>query len=389
MRTTIRTLVWWLSVVSCLLLALPSAGAASQVQISNERRINFNDSWRFFKGEAEGAEQPGFDDSKWTELRLPHDWAIEGPFDPKLNPHTGALPIFGTGWYRKAFTLPDNAKDRYFRIEFDGAMSNAHVWLNGHELGSRPYGYIGFAFDLTPYLHFGNEENVLAVRLTPEDHSSRWYPGAGIYRNVWLTITGPVHVAHWGTYVTTSDAANGSAAVTVKTSIQNELGEAASIKLQTSILDASGRRVALTETPGSVAPANSNTLHTTLAIAKPQRWGVGHPYLYTLVSEVIGQDGVLDRYLTPFGVRAIKFDKEKGFLLNGRAMKLHGVCLHHDLGTLGAAVDRRATERQHQIMKAAGVNAVRTSHNPPSPEPTDYADRLALVVMEEAFDIWR
>lgn len=390
MNTLVRS---WQAVLLILFLFAFSmivvATAASSNVDSRQRRIRFNDGWLFLNAAADGAERPNFDDSQWREVRLPHDWAIEGSVDPKLNPHTGALPISGTGWYRKTFTVSNDLRGRFFTIEFDGAMANAHVWINGDELGGRPYGYSSFAFDLTPHLRFDGQKNVLAVRLTPEDHSSRWYPGAGIYRNVWLTITGPVHVAHWGTYVTTSDAANGSAAVTVKTSIQNELGEAASIKLQTSILDASGRRVALTETPGSVAPANSNTLHTTLAIAKPQRWGVGHPYLYTLVSEVIGQDGVLDRYLTPFGVRAIKFDKEKGFLLNGRAMKLHGVCLHHDLGTLGAAVDRRATERQLQIMKAAGVNAVRTSHNPPSPELLEYADRLGLVVMDEAFDMWR
>ena len=156
---------------------------------------------------------------------LPHDWAIEGPFDPQQNPHTGALPIFGTGWYRKSFTLPASAKGRYFAIEFDGAMSNARVWLNGQELGGRPYGYIGFAFDLTPYLHFGAQENVLAVRLTPEDHSSRWYPGAGIYRNVWLDVTGPVHVAHWGTYVTTPEVTDDKATVAVKTEVRNRTGQ--------------------------------------------------------------------------------------------------------------------------------------------------------------------
>src|SRR5215472_18811247 len=188
----IRTIIAGLLAVSVCPVAISSAAVATHVQISNERRISFNHGWRFFKGEAEGAEQPSFDDSKWTEVRLPHDWAIDGPFDPKLNPHTGALPIFGTGWYRKAFVLPENLKDHYWAIEFDGAMSNAHVWLNGHELGSRPYGYIGFAFDLTPYLHVGDAENVIAVRLETEQESSRWYPGAGIYRNVWLDITSSV-----------------------------------------------------------------------------------------------------------------------------------------------------------------------------------------------------
>src|SRR5665213_2119339 len=162
------------------------AVAAPSMIRSEKRRISFNDDWRFFKGDSDGAEKPGFDDSKWAQVRLPHDWAIEGPFDRTLNPHTGALPISGTGWYRKTCTLAAAFDGRYVTVEFDGAMSNSRVWLNGHELGGRPYGYIGFAFDLTPMLLLEGQENVLAVRLTPEDRSSRWYPGAGIYRNVWL-----------------------------------------------------------------------------------------------------------------------------------------------------------------------------------------------------------
>ena len=183
----------------------PALFAATAVTPGNQRRVSFNEGWRFFKGEAQGAERPDFQDGAWTQVRLPHDWAIDGPFDSKLNPHTGALPIFGTGWYRKSFTLPASAKGRYISVEFDGAMYNSTVWINGHELGGRPYGYIGFSFDLTPYLQYGAGTNVMAVRLTPEDHSSRWYPGAGIYRNVWLDITGPLHVARWGTYVTTPE----------------------------------------------------------------------------------------------------------------------------------------------------------------------------------------
>ncbi len=173
-------------------------------QLKHERRIRFNDDWRFFKGEAAGAENPGFDDAKWRALALPHDWAIEGPFDRSYNANTGGLPVSGTGWYRKHFVLPAGAKGRQFSVEFDGAMSNAHVWLNGHEIGERPYGYSSFTLDLTPYLRWDGD-NVLAVRLKPEPDASRWYPGAGIYRNVWLTMTGPVHVAHWGTYLTTPD----------------------------------------------------------------------------------------------------------------------------------------------------------------------------------------
>ncbi len=361
----------------------------TQVRVSNERRTSFNEGWRFLKAEAEGAQNPAFDDSKWTEVRLPHDWAIAGPFDPKLNPHTGALPISGTGWYRQTFTVPEKLKGRYFTIEFDGAMSNAHVWLNGQELGGRPYGYIGFAFDLTPQLHFGGEKNVIAVRLTPEENSSRWYPGAGIYRNVWLDITGPVHVARWGTYVTTPSVSDDQASVAVKTELRNRLDHEAKVGLRTSIVDSDGKRVGQSTEQSTIPAGGSRTVATILSIPHPQRWGVDHPYLYTVVSEVMQGDQVVDTSNTPLGVRTVQFDKEKGLLLNGRYLKLHGVCLHHDLGALGAAVSRRATERQLQIMKAAGVNAVRTSHNPPSPELLEFADRLGLLVLDEAFDMWR
>jgi len=362
--------------------------AATPVPVSGERRLAFNDGWRFFKGEAAGAERPDFADAAWRTVQLPHDWAIEGPFDSKLNPHTGALPIFGTGWYRKSFTLPAGAANRFYSIEFDGAMSNARVWLNGHELGGRPYGYIGFSFDLTPYLRFDGD-NVIAVRLTPEDHSSRWYPGAGIYRNVWLDVTGPQHVARWGTYVTTPEVSGEKATIAVKTELRNRAGSAATVALRTSVLDADGKSVAQTSSQATLAAGGSSTESASLSLAHPQRWDIDRPYLYTLVSEVLDGQRVVDRYTTPFGVRTIAFDKTQGFLLNGRKIKLQGVCNHADLGALGMAVNRRATERQLQIMKAAGVNAIRTSHNPPSPELLEFCDRLGLVVMDEAFDMWR
>jgi beta-galactosidase len=366
-----------------------AAGAAPALVWHGERRLEFNDGWRFHKGEAPGAEQAGFDDSQWRTVRLPHDWAIEGPFDAHLDPHTGALPVFGTGWYRKSFTLPENAKGRYFRIEFDGAMANSTVWINGQELGGRPYGYIGFSFDLTPYLVFGGQTNVVAVRLTPEDNASRWYPGAGIYRNVWLDVTGPVHVGQWGTYVTTPRVTDGEAAVAVKTEIQNQSAAEAKVTLRTSIVDPAGKAAGRTEAMATIAAGATATVPQNVTVAHPQRWDVEHPARYTLVSEIVVNGRVADRYTTPFGIRTIGFDKEKGFLLNGRVMKLQGVCLHHDLGALGAAVNRRATERQLEIMKAGGVNAIRTSHNPPSPELLEYCDRLGLVVMDEAFDMWR
>jgi beta-galactosidase len=395
-----------------LSLSLPAFNAAAtpeasdQVQIRDERRIRFTSDWRFFKGEAAGAEAPEFNDSAWRSLALPHDWAIEGPFDKKHDPNTGGLPISGTGWYRKHFILREISKGRHFSIEFDGAMSNAHVWLNGKELGSRPYGYASFAFDLTPHLRWDGD-NVLAVRLTPEPQSSRWYPGAGIYRNVWLTVTGPVHVAHWGTYVTTPEVTKAKATVAIATEIQNDGATGTGAQIVTTIRDAGGHEVARDSRGGEGPMVGSGTLSHTfntgvqvpaggkqtaaqkLEVANPHRWDMDDPYLYSAVTEIRQGGKVVDRYVTPFGIRTLEFSREKGFLLNGRYRKLNGVCNHHDLGALGAAVNRRATERQLQIMQQMGVNAIRTSHNPPSPELLELCDRMGLVVMDESFDMWR
>ena len=383
---------FWKVLFTCVLALFASvgtsSGARSEVNIGDERRISFNDGWRFFLGEAAGAEQPGFADASWREVQLPHDWAIEGPFDMKYNPHCGGLPFYGVAWYRKVFTLPEKAKDRFYSIEFDGAMANSRVWLNGKELGGRPYGYIDFALDLTPHLHFGAQENILAVRLAPEDQSSRWYPGAGIYRNVWLDVTGPVHVARWGTYITTPDVSADKAAVAIRTEIQNRGSQPARVTLETSIVDADGKTVNRAATDQTIAAAGKQSAEQKIDITKPQRWGINRPYLYRAVSVVRDGKRELDRYVTPFGVRTIEFDVQKGFLLNGRHLKLQGVCNHHDLGALGAAVNRRATERQLQIMKSMGVNAIRTSHNPPSPELLEFCDKLGLLVMDEAFDMW-
>lgn len=392
----IKNVMRRIEIIAMCLLTVPALMTAANtpppatVKISAERRINFDASWRFYKGAAEGTEKPDFDDSKWRLLRLPHDWAIEGPFDPNLNPSTGALPVSGTGWYRKSFLLPANAQGRIFTIVFDGAMSNSTVWLNGEELGGRPYGYSSFFFDLTPHLHFGAQANVLAVRLAPEPDSSRWYPGAGIYRNVWLDVTAPVHVAEWGTYVTTPQVNDEQATVAVKTEVRNQSGKEANVEVRQTILDSSGKPVSKGGAATVAVSAHATrSIPVNLTVANPQRWDMDHPYLYTLLTEIVDGQRVIDKYSTPFGIRTIAFDRDKGFLLNGKARKLRGVCLHHDLGALGAAVNRRATERQIEILKAAGVNAIRTSHNPPSPELLELSDRMGLVVMDEAFDMWR
>jgi beta-galactosidase len=373
----------------CLVAGSMVAASVTSVTASGERRQNFNEGWRFFKGEAPGAEKPDFADSQWRTVRLPHDWAIEGPFDRNANPHTGALPIYGTGWYRKTFTMPAGAKDRRVWIEFDGAMSNSTVWLNGHLLGGRPYGYIGFGFDLTRYLRYGSEENVIAVRLTPEDRSSRWYPGAGIYRNVWLDVTGPVHVARWGTYVTTPQVTDEKAMVSAKIEVTNAADRSAEAMVQNTVLDSAGKAVSKNTNTISIPAGGSQTVSTSITVSRPQRWDVDHPNMYSLVTEIVDGGRVVDRYITPFGIRTIAFDHDKGFLLNGRKLKIQGVCNHHDLGALGAAVNRRAIERQLQIMKSAGVNALRSSHNPPAPEVLEYCDRMGVLVMDESFDMWK
>jgi len=368
----------------CAALAL----LASSLLTAADRRTSFDENWRFSKGDAPGADQPAFDDSSWRKLDLPHDWAIEGPFDKQFNPGTGGLPVFGVAWYRKHFSIPADARRKFYSVEFDGVMSNSQVFLNGHDIGGRPYGYSSFEVDLTPYLNLG-AENVLAVRLNPEVDSSRWYPGAGIYRNVWLVVTGAVHVAHWGTYLTTPNVSDSSATVSLRTEVRNRGKQPAQVTVETRILDASGRQESTQSGQYSIPAGGTQTVNQSLKVANPQRWDISHPYLYQAVTKVMSDDVALDTYTTPFGIRTIEFKRDKGFLLNGRVLKLRGVCNHHDLGSLGTAVNRRAVERQLQIMQSMGVNAIRTSHNPPSPELLEYCDRLGLLVMDEAFDMWR
>jgi beta-galactosidase len=379
-----------------LLAAAACSGATPRPTIAQDSpahrdrdRASFDRDWRFHKGEVAGGEQPGVDDSTWRSLDLPHDWAIEGPFDRRYNPQTGGLDVAGVGWYRKHFRLPSSERGRHYSIELDGAMAYARVFLNGRDLGTRPYGYIGFAFDLTPYLAFGETENVVAVRLAPEADASRWYPGAGIYRHVWLESTTDVHVARWGTFVTTPDVSEGRAHVVVRTELRNHRTTAARVTLQTTVLDADGRAVAEVQSDRLVLPQASEAADAGVDIPRPRRWDVQDPYLYSVRSVVREGERIVDDQTTTFGVRTIAFDKSKGFLLNGRPLKLHGVCMHHDLGALGTAVNAHAIERQLRTMKEMGANAVRTSHNPPAPELLDACDRLGLLVMDEAFDMWR
>ena len=324
-------------------------------------------------------------------LNLPHDWSIEGEFSEK-NPAGfggGALPG-GIGWYRKTFTLPATANGKSVFIDFDGVYRNSEVWINGHYLGKRPYGYISFEYELSPYLNYGNQKNVIAVKVdNSQQPNSRWYSGSGIYRNVWLTTVDKLHVDHWGTYITTPRVSEESATISIETFVRNASANTQSFTLRTIIYDANGKEVARTESKHELAKgANAEAPHQ-LTVNRPVLWSIENPYLYRAVSRIEAGGKLIDAYETPFGIRYFAFDREKGFFLNGKRVKINGVCDHHDLGALGAAVNTRALERQLEMLKAMGVNGIRTSHNPPAPELLELADRMGFIVMDEAFDMWK
>lgn len=346
----------------------------------------FTKNWRFFNDKAPGAQKAEFDDSKWRTLDLPHDWAIEGPFSSDYNARCGGLPFHGTGWYRKSFTADPSWKGKTVRILFDGAMNEATVWINGYELGMHPFGYMGFEYDMSKYLNY-DKENVISVRLTPRDLSSRWYPGAGLYRYVWLKVDEPIHVGQWGTFVTTPDVSDEDAVVQVMTNVVNKNDVAKTVVVRHQVLDPKGKVVAKCEDKITVPALGEKESGTYTHVANPQRWDLDTPVLYSLRTEVVAEGKVMDTYDTPFGIRTIRFTPE-AFYLNNKKVRFNGVCLHHDNGPLGSAINYRADERKLQIMKDMGVNAIRTSHNPVAPHFLDICDRLGLVVLDEAFDEW-
>ena len=374
------------------------------LQLFGQREIILLDkSWKFHKGEVDKASQPGFDDAAWQIVTVPHDWAISGPFDKNADAQTvmvtadgerkpalrtgrtGSLPWPGVGWYRKEFFIPAKAKTKKCFIEFDGAMSHAIVFLNGEKIGEWPYGYSSFSFELTDKIRFG-EKNILAVRLENFEESSRWYPGAGIYRNVRLVLTQPVHIRHWGTFVSTPTITPTQAIIKVKTEIEVQDTGNKNIGIETSIRSLSGKELA--HNKKTLLPGET-TVTQSLDIYNPLLWNIETPWLYTVVSKLT-VDGVLsDIYKTPFGIRAISFDNNNGFFLNNKKVRIQGVCLHHDLGPLGIAINYRALERQLEMLKEMGCNAIRTSHNPPAPELLELCDKMGFVVMDEAFDEWK
>ena len=350
---------------------------------------NFDSGWRFSLQASDEASSVSFDDSNWRLLNLPHDWAVEGSFSQNNPAGTGggALPG-GIGWYRKTFMLHGTPVGRHYFIDFDGVYMNSKVFLNGHLLGERPYGYISFQYELTPYLNC-NGKNVIAVKVDNEKQpNSRWYSGCGIYRHVYWTETEDVHVAHWGTQITTPTVSSAQATVNIRVTIKNENGQKGSARITNSILNSSGKLVA-TESGNLVLdgkPAAENV--QTVTIANPSLWGITHPHIYTVKTMVQIGNRIVDNYTSTFGIRTFKFDAQTGFSLNGESLKLNGVCNHHDLGCLGAAIHEAALYRQLKILKEMGCNAIRCTHNPPAPELLAMCDTMGFIVMDEAFDMW-
>lgn len=337
--------------------------------------------------------ETSYDDSAWRSLNLPHDWGIAGPFEQSYPGGTGKLPWWGAGWYRKHFEIAAAEAGGRIYLDVDGAMSYAMVWLNGQFVGGWPYGYSSWRMDLTPYIRFG-AQNVIAIRLDNPRDSSRWYPGGGIYRNVWLVRASPVHVGHWGVYVTTPEVCNEAATVKIQVKVDNDSGSDSPVLVENEIYelktnDERGKAVASIETDGlDVAAHRSSLCVAQVHFNDPKLWSLETPSRYVVVTSILQNGKISDRCETPFGIRTMEFTATNGFLLNGRRVQIKGVCDHHDLGAIGTAVNVRALQRQIEILQQMGCNAIRTSHNPPAPELLDLCDKMGMLVMDESFDCW-
>ncbi|NIJ44849.1 beta-galactosidase [Wenyingzhuangia heitensis] len=353
---------------------------------AQRERSSFNENWKFArfgampdgttKTEPKDLDEVNFDDHEWRALNLPHDWGIEGPFRADLPNQTGKLPWAGIGWYRKVFTATKSDLSKKVFIEFDGSMSNTSVYVNGGYVGDWAYGYTSFQFEISRYLKAGN--NTIAVRLNNKPDSSRWYPGGGIYRNVWLTKTNKTHIAHWGTFVTTPKVSENEATVSIETEIA---GDKKGIQLLHEVFTIENNPVKVAEQKVPYfKPSN-------IKIKNPKLWNLETPNLYTVKTTLSKNGKVVDVYTSTFGIRSIKYNKD-GFFLNGKKTVMNGVCQHHDLGPMGAAVNVRGMERQIEILKSFGVNAIRTSHNPPAPEFLELCDKMGVLVQVESFDVW-
>ncbi|MER6013551.1 glycoside hydrolase family 2 TIM barrel-domain containing protein [Streptomyces bluensis] len=406
--------------------ATAADGAGSPPAGGPPRERSFDEGWRFFRGQATGAQDPAFDDGSWRSLDLPHDWSIEdlphapapdggatsdpsllvpkeppaepspprviGPFDPENSEGGGSTgyTVGGIGWYRKHFTLPDpdGEDDLHHELRFDGVYQNADIWLNGVHLGFHPYGYTSFAYDLTPHVR-RRGTNVLAVRVDNTGRNGRWYSGSGIYRHTWLTTTGPVRIPLWGVHVSTPVVGERRSVARVEVSLAN-LGEhPSSASVRVSVRDPRGRVVATAQKPAQDLPSGTTaTARLDLPVRQPELWSMDTPNLYSAHTEVLVGGRPVDTLTTTFGIRSLVWDGEAGFLLNGEPVEIMGGNVHHDHGPLGAVALDRSEERRVEILKEAGFNSIRTAHNPPTPALLDVCDRLGMLVMDEIFDVW-
>jgi beta-galactosidase len=374
-----------------ILLVLFTASVMNmKAQDNIQRKQLFDFSWKFFLGDNPSANAVSFDDAGWRKLDLPHDWSIEGTFDTNnpMGNDGGYLPA-GIGWYRKTFTVPASWKDKLVSIYFEGVYMNSEVFISGKSLGVHPYGYTTFSYNLTPYLKL-NSENVLSVRVdNSKQKNSRWYSGSGIYRHVWLVVTDPIHVSQWGVTITTPEVSTEKATVKIKTIVKNETGLLQNIIIKTRLSGKNATSAGDNQIK-VVLPANSEKeIEQSISVEKPLLWTPETPDLYKAEVTVLKDNKVIDQTQNNFGIRSIKFTTENGFQLNGKTLKLNGGCVHHDNGCLGAAAFDRAEERRVQLLKSAGFNAMRTSHNPPSEAFLDACDRLGMMVIDETFDGWK
>jgi beta-galactosidase len=377
-------------IITTFLLLVSCISGYTQKPGKIQRKQLFDYDWKFFSGDTTAASINNFDDKNWRTLDLPHDWSIEGKLNPKnpMGRDGGYLPS-GIGWYRKRFTTSDDWKGKNVSVYFEGVYMNSEVFINGKSLGVYPYGYSSFSYDITPYLDF-TKENVISVRVdNSKQKNCRWYSGSGIYRHVWMIATNPVHVAHWGVSITTPEVSLDKATVLVKALIKNETALPQSVVLNTGILDANSKKAGTLQSKVELAANSIKEITQTIKISKPALWVPENPHLYKAQLQILNGNNVVDETHTDFGVRSIKYTAQNGFQLNGKSIKINGGCVHHDNGCLGSAAFDRAEERRVELLKAAGFNAIRTSHNPPSEAFLSACDRLGMMVIDEAFDGWR
>lgn len=368
-----------------LLLAVVSVCVATPQAFSGDW-VNFNKDWRFTKGNPEKAEAVNFDDSSWKSVTVPHDWAIQGPFDENGNGGTGKLPWQGEGWYRKTFDVKAEDHGKVFYIKFDGIMSSPKIYINGKLAGEWDYGYSTFYLDISNFVNPG-EKNTIAVHADTRNHGSRWYPGAGMYRKVEMMVTSKVHKEIWGTYITTPVVKEAYAEMRVLTNVKNSDSVDQSVTVETTVISPNGNAIQSFKTSGRKVPSNRTLeFDSWMTVMRPNLWDINNPVLYTLKTNVIVDGKVIDSSETPFGFRTFEFTANDGFFLNGKHLQIKGVNLHHDQGPLGAAFNKRAMQRQLEIMKEMGCNAVRTSHNICAPELVELCDKMGILVFNEAFD---